>query len=249
MPHRFLALAICILLWGLAPIASGNLLVNGNFEDLSGWLANWENPNGIPGWTYWEDYPYDGDGVANGAPWAQHAEAAICVGVRTGPDYAVDGIVDLQLGWQWGTWRAFMYQEVAVTPGSWYRIEGYGCLAGQGGYGGTTFWVVDGAWQGVESPGEGRDWGANGPVGGVDIFEIYNVYDEEWHWFGSYFQAGGDTVTIAIESWAEQDGALRLSGYDALVLEVIPEPGTLALLATGLVCARALRRSSKWKEG
>ena len=243
MPHRFLALAICILLWGLAPLASANLLSNWSFEENG--YADWQQPDGIPGWTFWEDYPYDGDGAANGAPWAVHAGALTTV-TGGAEDPFPHGNNCLAIGAEYGTWRAFMYQEVSVIPGRWYSLEGCGATGGQGGPGGATCWVVDGPWQGVEAPGEGRNGGDNGPVAGEMVFEwIQDYYDNDWHRFvetwpyEAYFKATSDTLTVACEGWADVDGAYRTACFDALVMELtdIPEPGTLALLATGLAAA------------
>jgi len=250
------AVALGCVCCAFAPVASANLLSNWSFEQ-GGW-ADYLQPDGVPGWTFWEDYPYDGDGAANGAPSAVHAAGwPDFPGAVGAEDPAPHDNHCLGIGAEYGTWRAFMYQEVSVIPGRWYSLAGLGANGAEGLEGGAACWVIDGPWAGVEQPGEGRSGGANGPVDGELVWSMeQDPFDQSWHSFvdtwpyEAYFKATGDTLTVACEGWSEADWGYRTACFDALVLELtdIPEPGTLALLATGLAALAASRRSSKGKE-
>jgi len=238
------AVALGCVCCAFAPVASANLLSNWSFEPAG--YADWQNPGGISGWTFWEDYPYDGDGAANGAPWAVHAGALSAHSSVAGVDDPVpDGNYCLAIGAEYGTWRAFMYQEVSVIPGRWYSLAGWGANGGEWEGAGAAFWAIDGTWQGIDSPGEPRAGGPNGPVGGTLVWsKIQQPPDKSWEAFGCYVKATGSVLTVAAESWSWETGGPRMGCFDALVMELtdIPEPGTLALLATGLASLGAIRK-------
>ena len=207
---------------GLASLASGQcwdvvgdeLVINGGFET-----------SDLTGWAYYEDYPYDGDGLPVDYPGhmspafppnqyirAPH-EGAMCTGLQVG----------------WATGRGFIFQEVPVVPSHYY------CVGGAVGLGGdeanAQLYVIQGPWMGpsvAHAPGP--------PAGNVITLIDLQADMEGWVYEEMCIHAETEILTLVFAG--AQDFAVNTFGayFDAAtVREQVPEPGTCLLLGTGLL--------------
>lgn len=126
-----------VLILGFLPLKSLSaveLLKNGDFET-----------GNIMGWTYWETYPWDGDGF----PVERPTHVAIVfpgdIGVPVPP--AISGFFALaQEVVSHGTARGGLYQEVKVLKNVPYILTGYTAFYGDDTGDLAIIGILDGAW-------------------------------------------------------------------------------------------------------
>ncbi|MBM4053144.1 MAG: hypothetical protein FJ264_00430 [Planctomycetes bacterium] len=113
---------------------SDELLKNGDFET-----------GDVSGWTYWETFPWDGDGI----PVKHPASVSIIVPGTIGVPMpaAISGTYSLtqQVSAE-GTARGGIYQELNVSINSSYVLTGSMALFGDNTGDTTTIGILDGQW-------------------------------------------------------------------------------------------------------
>lgn len=132
MKHILLVLIFVFL--PLKSLSAVELLKNGDFET-----------GNIMGWTYWETYPWDGDGFPVERP--THVAIVIPgdIGVPAPP--AISGFFALaQEVVSHGTARGGLYQEVKVMKNVPYILTGYTAFYGDDTGDLATIGILDGAW-------------------------------------------------------------------------------------------------------
>ena len=184
--------------------AAQNLLTNGGFE------------TGGTGWTDWEDYPYDGDGE----PVDEPGDVQM---LYPGDVYIIDSYDGLshasaQLGDASG--RGGLYQTVTVTPGQTYRVSGAIAQTGHGDCH-MQLWAIDGAWAGVETPGQPSDL-----AGGTLIGE--RTGPDGWVVAQALVVPSTTELTVAISASQEWATEILAGQADALSVQHLTAEGTLA---------------------
>ncbi len=131
-----------VLLFGflpLQPLSAVELLKNGDFET-----------GNSMGWTYWESYPWDGDGF----PVERPTHVAIVfpgdIGVPSPP--VISGSFSLaQEIVSHGTARGGLYQEVKVMKNVPYILTGYTAFYGDDAGDQAIIGILDGAWNSAQA--------------------------------------------------------------------------------------------------
>lgn len=136
---KYLLLALIFGFLPLKPLAAVELLKNGDFET-----------GNSMGWTYWETYPWDGDGF----PVEHPAHLAIVIpgdiGIPSPP--VVSGSFSLaQEVVSHGTARGGLYQEVKVMKNTPYILTGCTAFYGDDTGDQAIIGVLDGVWNAAQA--------------------------------------------------------------------------------------------------
>jgi len=200
-------LVFALVIAAMAGFASANLLVNGGFET-----------GDLTGWTTWEMFPWGA-----GAPdWPGHP------GYNFYPEgviFVVDpaeGETYLSVQAGYCSFRAGVYQTISVVPGLPYKISGYVHLGADGG----TEWAQVKYWDGDPS--------AIDPDAAPVAFGVADVDNGALEYMETTIVPETDTLTIILETAQYWASGYVAGQFDGLSVEVVPEPGTVALLLTGL---------------
>ena len=224
---------LCAVL-AIAGSAQANLLSNGSFEE-----DNWGMSGYFPGWTQAVFYFPD-------PPWGTQAPVLNKIasyGIFVGTGVPFDG--SFFAGTDFGGHANFhigLYQTFATTPGQSYLVSG-GFMGGVEDSNDTAWWEV------LIANGTTTDPDAAGTViakkeraagaGGFSFRETFGPV---------IFTATESTSTMFLKWGRVQSADYRLEacGFDALSVELVPEPGSLLALASGLAgfAGLALRKRS-----
>ena len=224
---------LCALL-AIAGSAQANLLLNGGFEE-----DNWGMSGYLPSWTsavFFYPSP----------PWGTQAPVLSKIpsyGIFVGTGVPFEG--SYFAGTDFGGHANFhvgLYQTFATTPGASYLVSG----AFMGGVEDSN----DNAWWEVKiAHGTTADPDAPGDViakkerlAGAGGFSFRET-------FGPVMFTATDTTSTMFLKWGRLQSAdykLEACGFDAMSVELVPEPGSLIALASGLIgfAGLALRKRS-----
>jgi len=217
---RRILVALMLVAGMVGHAAAQNLLVNGGFEtgDLTGWIT-WEIfpwGAGMPDWPGHPSYNIYEPGNPNGVIFVK-------------PPAEGEKYLSVQVGF--ASTRGGVFQTISVIPGMPYKISGYVHLGADGG----TEWAQVKYWDG--DPGE------------MDVeiapvaFGVADVDNGALEYMETVIVPTSDTLTIILEM-AQWEAVNYCAGqFDGLSVELVPEPGTIALLLTGLAgVAKFIRR-------
>lgn len=230
---RSVLLIAALVIICCAPVfASENLIANGGFET-----------NDLSNWTSWN------------ASWSNNFTA----GTTSLNGYYYSGKYALKLSIA-GSASFGVYQQVAVTPGQLYQLDG-----SWKGSAGTNNWfeiiLIDGAFSldaADSSPGvfqnvvtgfdSSSDFGYPAPYffGWKKFSEMYNQEVSQSITNGTRM-ASGSIMTVVLKLGSNNRNYKPYACFDDISLVAVPEPASLAALVTGLagmsgIAARVRKR-------
>ncbi len=232
--------AICLALTA-SPLFAANLLVNGDFETYG---AGFGNPAAgdttyVPGWTIWQPRT------------SQKTIGLVGTDSYNGGSAPHSGNYAFTC-YSKSSWSGGVYQEVAVTPGTMYQLDGWwkGYSDSGGGYW-VEVGVINGAWnQSIADGGTSSTiWKQT-----VQYFPNPNSSPSAYNQLSTEpFLSNGlgtnqitaisNVMTVWIKSGQANTGLKTRVRVDDMVLTAVPEPASILALLGGLAgLAGAIRR-------
>lgn len=223
-------LVLVFALLAVASVAHANLLVNGGFED-----DNWGIPGFFPGWT--QAVFYAPDPPWGTAPPTLNRVAGYGIFVGTGVPFEGSYMAGTDYGGH-ANFHIGLYQTFATVPGQQYLISG-GFMGGVQDSNDTAWWEVkieDGTTTNPDDPGTVIAKKERLPNGGEIAFREA---------FGPVLWTATQTTSTIFLKWGRVQSAdykLEACGFDAINIEVVPEPAGIVALASGLLGFAGLLR-------
>lgn len=203
----------------MAVTANANLLVNGDFED-----DTFGIPGFVPGWTtasFWDP------GWGTGAPMLEVKTGLGIFGDVGNPFSGTHSLSKDVMGH--GNFHVGAYQTFATAPGTMYSVTG-GFAGGRQTANDTGWWEVRVANGTTTDPdAAGTVIAKKEAAPGAQEMAFRET-------FANTFVATDVTSTIFVK-WGRAQSAdyiFSAGNFDNLVVEVVPEPGSMLALASGL---------------